>query len=194
MAVFVNKHSITKYLTGNKISDVLQSTARAVHPDCLKIRLYIFPPPRVESGCLCYWIKMAWLQISWNLVFNRWGNLTDSTSVTHQSSNKNTSTSSVRNVTKSCNFLEATTISYQILSQLMMKWENINPYFVLLFSFSFSLFFFSVACLHHIMALSNDKTSCTFLCPSIAIFVHKKHARLYGGLWPAPELLGKLNL
>jgi hypothetical protein len=33
MAVFVNKFGITKYLTGNKISDVLQSIAKAVHPD-----------------------------------------------------------------------------------------------------------------------------------------------------------------
>ncbi len=33
MAVFVNKHGITRYLTGKKISDILQSIARAVHPD-----------------------------------------------------------------------------------------------------------------------------------------------------------------
>ncbi len=33
MAIFVNKHSDTKYLTGNKISDVLRSIARVVHPD-----------------------------------------------------------------------------------------------------------------------------------------------------------------
>jgi hypothetical protein len=33
LAVFVNKNAITKYLTGNKISDVLQSTARTVHQD-----------------------------------------------------------------------------------------------------------------------------------------------------------------
>ncbi len=36
MAVFVNKFGIKKYLTGNKISDVLRSTARAVHPDLSK--------------------------------------------------------------------------------------------------------------------------------------------------------------
>ncbi len=33
MAIFVNKHGDTKYLMGNKISDVLHSIARAVHPD-----------------------------------------------------------------------------------------------------------------------------------------------------------------
>jgi hypothetical protein len=33
MAVFVNKSSKKKYLTRNKISDVLCSVARAVHPD-----------------------------------------------------------------------------------------------------------------------------------------------------------------
>ncbi len=36
MAVFVNKHGITRYLTGKKISDILQSIARAVHPDLLE--------------------------------------------------------------------------------------------------------------------------------------------------------------
>ncbi len=33
MAVFVNKNGNTKYLTGNKISDVLHTFARIVHPD-----------------------------------------------------------------------------------------------------------------------------------------------------------------
>jgi hypothetical protein len=33
MGVFVNKFGITRYLTGNKIQDVLQSIARAIHPD-----------------------------------------------------------------------------------------------------------------------------------------------------------------
>ncbi len=36
MAVFVNKNGITRYPTGKKISDVLWSIARAVHPDLLK--------------------------------------------------------------------------------------------------------------------------------------------------------------
>jgi hypothetical protein len=36
MAVFVNKHGMTRYLTGKKISDILQSIARAVHPDLLE--------------------------------------------------------------------------------------------------------------------------------------------------------------
>ena len=33
MGIFVNKHGIKKYLTGNKIADVLRSIARVVHPD-----------------------------------------------------------------------------------------------------------------------------------------------------------------
>ena len=33
MGVFINKFGITRYLTGNKIQDVLRSIARAVHPD-----------------------------------------------------------------------------------------------------------------------------------------------------------------
>jgi hypothetical protein len=36
MAVFVNKQGMTRYLTGKKISDILQSIARAVHPDLLE--------------------------------------------------------------------------------------------------------------------------------------------------------------
>jgi hypothetical protein len=36
MAVFVNKSGKKKYLTENKISDVLCSVARAVHPDLCK--------------------------------------------------------------------------------------------------------------------------------------------------------------
>jgi hypothetical protein len=33
MGVFVNKHGIVKYLTGSKISEVLQSVTKACHPD-----------------------------------------------------------------------------------------------------------------------------------------------------------------
>ncbi len=36
IAVFVNKSGKKKYLTGNKISDVLRSVARAVHPNLSK--------------------------------------------------------------------------------------------------------------------------------------------------------------
>ncbi len=36
MAVFVNKHGITRYLTSKKISDILRSIARTVHPDLLE--------------------------------------------------------------------------------------------------------------------------------------------------------------
>ena len=36
MGVFVNKFGITRYLTGNKIQDVLRSIAKAVHPDLME--------------------------------------------------------------------------------------------------------------------------------------------------------------
>jgi hypothetical protein len=42
MAVFVNKSNTTKYLTGNKIADVLLSIARALHPDLTKDELKAF--------------------------------------------------------------------------------------------------------------------------------------------------------
>ena len=62
--------------------------------------------------------------------------------------------------------------------------------FLAFFFFSFSFLFF--ACLHHIMALSNDETSCTFLRPSFATFVRKERACLYGGLAYA-RTFGKPN-
>jgi hypothetical protein len=42
MAVFVNKNNATKYLTGNKIAEVLRSIAKAVHPDLTKEELKKF--------------------------------------------------------------------------------------------------------------------------------------------------------
>ncbi len=42
MAVFVNKSNTTKYLTGNKIAEVLRSIAKAVHPDLTKEELKKF--------------------------------------------------------------------------------------------------------------------------------------------------------
>ena len=57
--------------------------------------------------------------------------------------------------------------------------SNLDFISSILFLFLFVFFF---VCLHHIMALSNDRTSCPLLGPSIATFVHKKRACLYGGL------------
>jgi hypothetical protein len=71
------------------------------------------------------------------------------------------------------------------------KWENVNPKYFLSFSF---FFLASFACLCHIMALSNDKTSCSFRCPSIANFVCKKRACLNGGLAYARTFGKQLNL
>ena len=42
MGVFVNKSGSTKYLTGNKIQEVLQSIAKEVHPDLTKDELKRF--------------------------------------------------------------------------------------------------------------------------------------------------------
>jgi hypothetical protein len=52
MAVFVNKSNTTKYLTGNKIAEVLRSIAKAVHPDLTKEELKKFSPIWVEYGPL----------------------------------------------------------------------------------------------------------------------------------------------
>ena len=42
MGVFVNKHGIVKYLTGSKISEVLQSVAKACHPDLTRDEIMRF--------------------------------------------------------------------------------------------------------------------------------------------------------
>jgi hypothetical protein len=42
MGVFVNTSGIVKYLTGNKISEVLQSVAKACHPDLTKDEIMRF--------------------------------------------------------------------------------------------------------------------------------------------------------
>ncbi len=39
MAVLVNKSGKKKFLTGNKISDVLRLVARAIHPDLSKDKI-----------------------------------------------------------------------------------------------------------------------------------------------------------
>ncbi len=39
MGVFVNKQGITKYFTGSKITEVLQSIAKACHPDLTRDEL-----------------------------------------------------------------------------------------------------------------------------------------------------------
>ncbi len=44
LPVFVNENGITKYLTRNKISDVLQSIARTVHPDLSEDEIKCFSP------------------------------------------------------------------------------------------------------------------------------------------------------
>jgi hypothetical protein len=42
MVVFVNKNDTTKYLTGNKIAEVLRSISKAVYPDLTKEELKKF--------------------------------------------------------------------------------------------------------------------------------------------------------
>jgi hypothetical protein len=42
MGVFVNKHGIVKYLTGGKISEVLQSVAKVCHQDLTRDEIMRF--------------------------------------------------------------------------------------------------------------------------------------------------------
>ena len=42
MGVFVNKHGIVKYLTGSKLSEVLQSVAKACHPNLTRDEIMCF--------------------------------------------------------------------------------------------------------------------------------------------------------
>jgi hypothetical protein len=50
MGVFVNHHGLLKYLTANKIEDVLQSIARGCHPDLTRDELMCFTS---YSGRVC---------------------------------------------------------------------------------------------------------------------------------------------
>ena len=50
MGVFVNTNGIVKYLTGNKISEVLQSVAKACHADLTKDEIMRFSS---HSGRVC---------------------------------------------------------------------------------------------------------------------------------------------
>jgi hypothetical protein len=52
MGVFVNKQGITKYFTGSKITEVLQSIAKACHPDLTRDELVCFSSHsvRVRQG------------------------------------------------------------------------------------------------------------------------------------------------
>jgi hypothetical protein len=78
MGVFVNKHGIVKYLTGSKISEVLQSVANACHPDLTRDELMRFSSHsgRVwaivilnEAGMLPDFIKsrLRWMGNSYRL-------------------------------------------------------------------------------------------------------------------------------
>ena len=78
MAVFVNKSGKKKYLTENKISDVLCSVARAVHPDLCKdeIKWFSSHSGRIlalvlldKAGMAPYFIKtrLRWLGKSYRL-------------------------------------------------------------------------------------------------------------------------------
>ncbi len=78
MGVFVNRHGIVKYLTGSKISEVLQSVAKACHPDLMRDELMRFSSHsgRVwaiiildEAGMLPDFIKsqLRWMGNSYRL-------------------------------------------------------------------------------------------------------------------------------
>ena len=78
MGVFVNKHGIVKYLTGSKISEVLQSVTKACHPDLTRDEIMRFSSHsgRVwaivildEAGMLPDFIKsrLCWMGDSYRL-------------------------------------------------------------------------------------------------------------------------------
>jgi hypothetical protein len=78
MGVFVNKHGSVKYLTGSKISEVLQSLAKACHPDLTRDEIMRFSSHsgRVwaivildEAGMLPDFIKsrLRWMGDSYKL-------------------------------------------------------------------------------------------------------------------------------
>ncbi len=50
MAIFENQLGKTKYLTGNKIAELLQSLARSTHPDMTLDEISRFHPTREGSG------------------------------------------------------------------------------------------------------------------------------------------------
>ncbi len=124
MAIFVNKHGDTKYLMGNKISDVLRSIARVVHPDLSEDEIkrlslhsgWVWAlvlldeagmSPDFMKSCLC------WMGESYRLYLR-------DMSVLQQ----NLSMPLKRTPTTYCDSLVGIAISYQTLSQITMKWEN----------------------------------------------------------------------
>jgi hypothetical protein len=78
MGVFVNKHGIVKYLIGSKLSELLQSVAKACHPDLTRDEIMRFSSHsgRVwtivildEAGMLPDFIKsrLRWMGDSYRL-------------------------------------------------------------------------------------------------------------------------------
>jgi hypothetical protein len=96
MAVFVNKNGMTRYLTGKKISDVLHSIARAVHPDLSEDAIKRFSS---HSGQV--WALVLLDEAGMNPDFMKsWENLIDYTSRIHQFFSKSMSMPLKRNLTK----------------------------------------------------------------------------------------------
>ena len=85
MGVFVNKHGIVKYLTGSKISEVLQSVAKACRPDLIRDEIMHFRSHSgrvwaIVKGMLPNFIKsrLCWMGDSYRLY------LRDTSSLQHK--------------------------------------------------------------------------------------------------------------
>jgi hypothetical protein len=72
MGVFVSHHGLVKYLTANKIADVLQSIAREYHPDLTRDELMCSLLTQDEYGLLFCLMRLEWILISSSLDFVGW--------------------------------------------------------------------------------------------------------------------------
>jgi hypothetical protein len=157
-----------RYLTGNKITDILHSVARAAHPDMPEDKIKHFSSHLGRVWALVLLdkasmtldfmkLRLCWMGDSYRLYLRN-------TSILQR---------------KHINALHKDFDEMQcllgrncgILPDIVPTDDEMGEYkilfLLLLFFFIFSFFhFFFFVYLCHIMVLSNDKTSCTFLRPS----------------------------
>jgi hypothetical protein len=139
MGLFVNKYGITRYLTGNKITDVLCSVTRAAHPDMPEdeIKRFSSHSSRVralilsdKAGMTPDFMKshLRWMTDSYSRLYLR------DTSILQCKHADALDKDSVEIQP----LLEGEIVaSYLTSFQRMMKWENIIPSF---YSYFFSFF------------------------------------------------------
>jgi hypothetical protein len=106
IGVFVNKFGFTRYLTGNKIQEVLRSIARAVHPDLTEDEIKRFSSHSGRVWALVL-LDKAGMSPAFMTSGLRW--MGDSYKLYLRDTvyySRNTLLLSARNLTKSCNFSE----------------------------------------------------------------------------------------